>query len=386
MSRPYDIVLFGASGFTGQLITRYLSLHTGAAGIRWAIAGRNRAKLEKIDLPAGGTRPDILLADIEDLASLQKMADQTQVLMSAAGPFNWYGRQVVEACIAAGTHYLDITGEPSFVADIYNNLYQSAVEKGVCVVNCCGFDSIPADYAAWLTARQLPADQPKALWCFVNTNAAFSGGTISTAINALHMETQKQSVKTRLPRHPDAPRIPRKIHFNKDMGAWAIPMPVVDPHIVRRSAYHLPGDYGAAVGYGQFFLRDTFWHLCKTMGSLAVMAVLARFSAGRKWLYKKFSPGTGPDAAQRAASRFAVTCIGTAGTHRVKTVFAGGDPGYDETAKIFSQAALVMVEQVRTGTIKPGVRTPVEALGMDLVDRLRKEGIEIHVSGQHEVD
>ena len=377
MNRPYDIILFGATGFTGQLIARYLSLHAAGEKIRWAVAGRNHAKLAQLELPAEGVAPGIIVADTENKESLLVMAAQTSVLMNAAGPFNWFGRQVVEACIASKTHYLDITGEPSFVAGIYNDLYLKAEENGVCVVNCCGFDSIPADFATWLTARQLPQDVPKALRCFVSTNASFSGGTLTTAIHALHMETQKKSLKTRLPRHPDAPRVPLKIHFNRDMNAWAIPMPVVDPHIVRRSAFRLPADYGAAVGYAQFFVRESFWKMVKMMAPLAAMVVLVRIPACRRWLFKKFSPGTGPDASRRAASRFEVTCIGEAGTLRAKTVFSGGDPGYDETAKMFSQAAFCIVEKMRAGTIKPGVLTPVEALGMPLVDRLRREGLSI---------
>jgi short subunit dehydrogenase-like uncharacterized protein len=377
MNRPYDIILFGATGFTGQLIARYLALHAAGEQIRWAVAGRNRTKLEQLELPAEGVAPGIIVADAADVESIRRMTEQTSVLMNAAGPFNWYGRQVVEACIHSKTHYLDITGEPSFVAGVYNDMFQNAQENGVCVVNCCGFDSIPADFAAWLTARQLPPDVPKSLRCFVSTNASFSGGTLTTAIQALHMEAQKKSLKTRLPRHPDAPRIALKIHFNRDMNAWAIPMPVVDPHIVRRSAFRLPADYGAAVGYGQFFLRSSFWKTVQMMVPLAAMVLLVRIPACRRWLFKKFSPGTGPDAARRTASQFVVTCIGKAGASRAQTVISGGDPGYDETAKMFGQAAFCMVEQMRAGKLKSGVLTPVEALGMLLVERLRREGLQI---------
>lgn len=381
MSRTYDIILFGATGFTGQLIAQYLSLHANAENIRWAVAGRNHEKLKQLELPKGGSTPGMIIADVEDLESLRKMATQTAVLMNAAGPFNWYGRQVVEVCIEAGTHYLDITGEPSFVADIYNNLNENAVKNGVCVVNCCGFDSIPADYAAWLAARELPTELPKTLRSFVRTNAAFSGGTFSTAIHALHMESQKKSIKTRLPRHPDAPKVPRKIHFNRNINAWAIPMPVVDPHIVRRSAYRMPDDYGDAVGYGQFFVRSSFYKMVKTIVPLAVMFYLVRIPACRRWLFRKFRPGTGPDAARRAASKFEVTCIGEAGGHRSKIIFSGGDPGYDETAKMFSQAAFCMLDLQRKGSLKPGVLTPVEAFGMPLAERLRAEGLVIQTVG-----
>ena len=240
MERKYDILLFGASGFTGQLIAAYLADRAASEGIQWAIAGRNRQKLEQLKASLVGQQPDVVVADVDNPESLEQMAAQTRVVMNAVGPFNWYGKGVVKACVEQGAHYLDITGEPSFVADIFLTYGKAAEEKGICIVNCCGFDSIPADYVAWLTAKQLPLEEPKSLRGYIRTNASFSGGTFTTAIHALYMETQQRSVKVKLPRHPSTPRVPLKIHYQKELKAWAIPMPVVDPHIVKRSAYRLP--------------------------------------------------------------------------------------------------------------------------------------------------
>src|SRR5690606_19666046 len=143
------------------------------------------------------------------------------------------------------------TGEPSFVAEIYTGCHLPAKNKGVCVVNCCGFDSIPADFTTWLTAKALPHDKPMTIDGFVRTNAQFSGGTLNTAIEMLYLESKKSSVKYKAPRHADTPKTNLRIHKNKDMNAWAIPMPVVDPHIVKRSIYSLPLDYGYATAYRQ---------------------------------------------------------------------------------------------------------------------------------------
>lgn len=375
MERKYDILLFGASGFTGQLIAAYLADRAASEGIQWAIAGRNRQKLEQLKASLVGQQPDVVVADVDNPESLEQMAAQTRVVMNAVGPFNWYGKGVVKACVEQGAHYLDITGEPSFVADIFLTYGKAAEEKGICIVNCCGFDSIPADYVAWLTAKQLPLEEPKSLRGYIRTNASFSGGTFTTAIHALYMETQQRSVKVKLPRHPSTPRVPLKIHYQKELKAWAIPMPVVDPHIVKRSAYRLPNDYGEAVAYGQFFLRSSLWKVVETVLPVLLTMLLVRFSFFRAWLFRQAPPGTGPDEAMRLRSRFEVVCIGESRNKTVRTVISGGDPGYNETAKMFSEAAFTMVERDNASTLPLGVLTPVEAFGSVLKDRLQRAGI-----------
>jgi short subunit dehydrogenase-like uncharacterized protein len=375
MDKIYDIILFGATGFTGQITAKYLSEHAAKENLTWAIAGRDLDKLNHLSENLPESKPGILTADVNDYQSLCHMTSQGKILMNAAGPFSRYGKSVVLACIESSTHYLDITGEPSFIADIYNNYFEQAVEKNSCVVNCCGFDSIPADYAAWLTAKKLPKNEPKALKAFIRTNATFSGGTLTTAIEALHMETQKKSVKTKIKRHPDAPRLPLKIHFSKEIGAWAIPMPVVDPHIVKRSAHRLPDEYGEAVSYAQFFVRSSLSKVFKTVMPIVAASFLVRFKSFRDKMLQKFKPGTGPSEARRANSKFEVVCYGTSASSQAVTRISGADPGYDETAKMFAQAAFTLADSIKNKTIKYGVLTPVEAFGLPLVDRLKKEGI-----------
>ncbi len=376
MDRQYDIILFGATGFTGALVAKYLADHAKIEHISWAIAGRDSDKLNEIKSGLT-TKPDIVIADVKDADSLNVMASKCKILMNTVGPFNWYGKNVVKACIDHHTHYLDITGEPSFVADVYNSYFQEAENQKSCIVNCCGFDSIPADFAAWLTAKKLPKDEPKSLKGYIRTNATFSGGTLTTAIQALHMEVEKTSIKTKIKRHKDAPKMPLKIHYNKEIKGWGIPMPVVDPHIVKRSAHRLSDDFGVAVSYGQFFVRSSFGKVVKTVFPIVSAMFLVRFKSFRKKMFDKFKPGTGPSEARRAQSKFEVICIGKSTTTEARTIFSGGDPGYNETAKMFSQSAFTLLDLIKSKNIKYGVLTPVEAFGMDLVERLRKEGIRI---------
>lgn len=377
MSKKYDLVLFGATGFTGQIIAAYLSEHAGKEGITWAISGRDVSKLQTLHDSLQESKPGIIVADINDPISLGQLADSATILLNTVGPFNLYGYQVVEACVKTGTHYLDLSGEPAFVHRIYADFNEKAIATQTAIVTCCGFDSIPADYAAWLTAKKLPLNEPKALYGFVRTNAGFSGGTWASAINGIAVAGKKTSKTPGKKKHPLAPPIRLKIHFNKDIKAWAIPMPVVDPHIVKRSAVHLTADYGEAVSYGQFFVRSSFWKVLKTILPLLGLVLGAKISFLRKYLLKRITPGTGPSAEQRKKSKFEVICLGKTATATASTRFAGGDPGYDETAKIFSEAAFCLLNHLQEGTVKYGVLTPVQLFGLPLLSRLKEQGLEI---------
>jgi len=132
MNRKFDIILFGATGFTGKLVAEYLSKHANTENISWAIAGRDTEKLIAVSNTLSENKPAIITADINDVISLRNMVSQTKILMNTVGPFNIYGKDVVTSCIESGTHYLDITGEPSFVADLYNNHFQSAANYKAC--------------------------------------------------------------------------------------------------------------------------------------------------------------------------------------------------------------------------------------------------------------
>jgi short subunit dehydrogenase-like uncharacterized protein len=373
-SKKYDIVLMGATGFTGKLVAKYLSQHADAEAFSWAIAGRSESKLRDLQKCLDASIPEIIVADVKNAASVAEMCCQAHVLMNAAGPFNLYGRIVVDACIQNGTHYTDITGEPSFVSEIYNDYHSKADAEGVCIVNCCGFDSIPADYGVYLTAQKLPASSPKVIKGYMRTNAQFSGGTLTTAVHALYLESLGKSVKTNIPKFPNAPKVKKQIHYNPQLKGWGIPMPVVDPHIVKRSAFRLSDVYGPLT-YVQYFVRSSFGKVVSTVAPIVFAMLMIRFSFFRNWLFAKFPSGSGPDEKTRSSSRFEVIFYGQAGKQRAKTVISGGDPGYTETAKMFSQCAFVLLSKKRIHTIKAGVLTPVEAFGMALVERLQKEGI-----------
>ena len=376
--RKYDIVLLGATGFTGRLTAEYLWKHQHEEKCQIALAGRNKQVLADLFSPVNYPGIFLEICDITDYDAIIQLCLKTKVLMNAAGPFSRHGMKVIKACLETGTHYLDITGEPTFVAEVYSSCHAKAKEKEVCIVNCCGFDSIPADFTTWMTAKALPHDQPIILDGFVRTNAEFSGGTLNTAIEMLYRESKKTSVKYKIPRHPNTPKTSLKIHKNHDIEAWAIPMPVVDPHIVKRSIYSLPLDYGYATAYRQFFVRSSFFKMLKTVVPVALAFLLVKSKVFRDYMLKKYPPGSGPSEQKRKNSFFEFKAIGHSGNVQVSTTMKGGDPGYTETSMMFSQAAFCILNKIKQGDLKSGVCSPVEALGDAMVHRLKKEGISIN--------
>ncbi|OSP41787.1 saccharopine dehydrogenase, partial [Streptomyces sp. 13-12-16] len=181
--RPYDIVLFGATGFVGTLTAEYLAGHA-PAGLRWAIAGRSTEKLERLrDRLPGGAEVGLLRADVSDPASLRALAEHARVVATTVGPYVEYGEELVAACADTGADYVDLTGEPEFVDLTYVRHDARARETGARLVHACGFDSVPHDLGAYFTVRQLPEGVPLTVDGFVTVDAAFSGGTFASALN-----------------------------------------------------------------------------------------------------------------------------------------------------------------------------------------------------------
>ncbi|MGM7446671.1 saccharopine dehydrogenase, partial [Actinospica acidiphila] len=181
--RPYDIVLFGATGFAGTLTAEYLAAHA-PEGLRWAVAGRSERKLEALRerLP-GGEKVGVLRADVSEPATLRALAEQARVVATTVGPYVEYGEELVAACADTGADYADLTGEPEFVDLMYVRHDARARETGARLVHACGFDSVPHDLGAYFTVRQLPEDVPLTVDGYVTADAAFSGGTFASALN-----------------------------------------------------------------------------------------------------------------------------------------------------------------------------------------------------------
>ncbi|MEU9081252.1 saccharopine dehydrogenase NADP-binding domain-containing protein [Streptomyces sp. NPDC048357] len=385
--RPYDVVLFGATGFVGALTAEYLATHA-PAGCRWALAGRDLAKLERLRERLAAIDPTcagvpLLRADAADAGALRELAASTRVLATTVGPYVWYGAELVAACARAGTDYVDLTGEPEFVDRMYVEHDARARETGARLVHACGFDSIPADLGAYFTVRQLPEGVPLTVDGFVRSNALFSGGTLASALTAL--SRGPQTLAAARERRLHEPRLlgrrargpagaPR---FSRETGTWAMPLPTLDPRIVARSAAALER-YGPDFRYRHY---ASVKHLPVAVGGTAALGAtvaLAQVPQARQWLMNRWEPGLGPDAERRARSWFSLRFVGEGGGRRVFTEVSGGDPGYGETAKMLAESALCLAYDALPEAA--GQLTTAVAMGDALVARLQKAGITFRVA------
>lgn len=383
--RPFDILLFGATGFTGGLVAEYFARNVDRNSVKWVLAGRNASKLEAVKQRLVAINPacasvELLQADSDDADSLLKAVSKAKVVVTTVGPFALHGEALVKACVAAGTHYCDITGEPEFVKTVLRNYDAEAKAKGIFILNCCGFDSIPADAGAYFTAMQLPANERKTIRGFVSTNGSFSGGTYASAIGAM-AKLGKASGEPREGGGKSGRKIEQKIHFDKSLQRWALPMPVIDPWMVARTARYRSEVFGDDFAYAQFLSLRSLPQLIGLLAVVGGMAAGAQLQPVREMMLNYRKSGEGPDQATRDKSYFKVTFLGESETKQVKTQVSGGDPGYTETSKMLSETALLLLEHAGKLPLKGGVLTPAGALGHLLIERLQAKGIRFEVTG-----
>ncbi|GHA76882.1 saccharopine dehydrogenase family protein [Streptomyces termitum] len=386
-ARPYDVVLYGATGFVGALTAEYLAGHA-PAGCRWALAGRSYDRLAALRDRLAAGRPHLaelplLVADSADPDSLRELAASARVVATTVGPYVWYGEPLVAACAEAGTDYLDLTGEAEFVDRVYVRHDARARETGARIVHACGFDSVPHDLGVLFTVRQLPEDVPLRIDGFVRAGAVFSGGTFASALTAFGRG--RQTAAAARERRLHAPRLvgrraraplgaPR---FSAETGTWALPLPTLDPRVVARSAAAL-GRYGPDFRYRHYASVKT---LPMALGGTAVLGATvtaAQLPFVRNWLMDRYAAGSGPSAERRARSWFTVRFVGEGGGRRVLTEVSGGDPGYDETAKMLAESALCLAHDRLPATA--GQVTTAVAMGDALTARLRAAGLRFRVA------
>jgi short subunit dehydrogenase-like uncharacterized protein len=382
--RHYDLALFGATGFTGGLTARYLAEH-GPEGLRWALVGRNRGKLEAVRSSLDSLRgpgvpaPELLVADAADSAALKEVAGAAKVVVTTVGPYALYGEPLVAACAAAGTDYVDLTGEPEFVDRMWLGYHHKARESGARLVHCCGFDSIPHDLGAYFTIKQLPEGVPLTVNGYVRTGAKFSGGTFVSAINGFGRARQTVSVARQRRQAEERPS-GRKIHSasprprrDEELGGWVVPLPTIDGSIVRRSAASLER-YGPDFTYGHNAVAKHLASVAATAGGVGTALLLAQLSPTRNLLLKAFpSPGEGPSEEVRAESWFKIVFVGEGGGKRVVTEVSGGDPGYGETSKMLAESGLCLAFDELPESA--GQVTTAAAMGDALQSRLQTAGI-----------
>lgn len=384
--RDFDVVLHGATGFVGELTAHYLAEHA-PKDLRWAMAGRNADKLDAVRADLAASNPHLkdlplLHADSADQASLDALAQSTRVLLTTVGPYALHGEPLVRACAEHGTDYADLTGEPSFVDDMYVKYDAKAKATGARLIHCAGFDSIPADLGAYFTVLQLPENVPIKVQSRMRAAFRPSGGTFHSALHGFgHAKDTLTAARRRgkVEPKPVGRRVGKAITpFGRDgeMGAWVAPLPTIDQFIVERSAAALDR-YGPDFRYGNHYAAKHLSTVVLGTAGVAGVFTLAQIPPLRKAMMKKIPPGTGPSPERRAQNWFRVEFVGEGGGKHVRTAISGGDGGYDETAKMLAEVALALVYDDLPD--RSGQLTPVAAVGDALLERLPAAGIKLEV-------
>ncbi len=381
--REFDVILYGATGFTGRQTVAYFSKHAPPA-LRWAIAGRNQAKLEA--LQAG---VPIITAGGNDQAQVDAMAARTRVVLTTAGPYALYGSCIVDACVRFRTHYVDITGEVVWVRDLIEKYHARAKAEGTRIIPLCGFDSAPADIGVWLLREALGNSLVEAKGFFQAGGGAPNGGTIASAqvtYSSGAAETGRDLflLSPGMDREPHTlERDPGGIHFDRDVNLWAAPFPmsIIDTRVVRRSNWLL----GTDVAYQEYvFFEGRLPALKAAAAALAtsLFYTALRTPAVRNYLARKFAAGEGPSAQAMDNGWFRCRMWGRAADGRTAAaeMYGTGDPANRITVKCLCESAFALACNEAELPPHAGVVTPSVGLGNVLVSRLRDAGIDITAS------
>ncbi len=393
MDREFDVIVWGASGFTGRLVAEYLNERYGLGGsVAWAIAGRNQGKLDAVRQEIGAPGLSTILADGNDEASLAAMAERARVICTTVGPYALYGSRLVAACVSRGTHYCDLTGEVHWMRRMIDNHHLSAQQAGVRIVHTCGFDSIPSDIGVLCVQREMKSRHGEVATEVKSRvrgmRGGFSGGTVASMLNMMEESEMDPGVREVMndpyglnpagERHGlDGPEhsVPE---YDPDFGAWTTPfvMAAINTKVVRRSNALSGYAYGRDFRYDEAMLTGFGpWGFplaaAMSVGSTAFNAA-AEVSALRGLLARVLpEPGEGPSAAARERGFFDIEMLGKSRRSgaRVKVRVRGDrDPGYGSTSRMLGESAVCLArDDLETPT---GVLTPAVAMGEALIGRL----------------
>ncbi len=412
-ARSFDVVLFGATGFTGRLVAEYVAKHY-ARDLVWAIAGRNRAKLEAVRMDLARIEPglaslEILVADSADLGSLEAVARSTRVVCTTVGPYATHGGPLVNACAMHGTDYCDLTGEVPFIRRSIDENHARAEATQARIVHSTGFDSIPSDLGVWMLHEHLREHHGRSLarasfFCGP-TKGGMSGGTIASMMELMDAAGRDRELR-RLVADPyallpdrtkdrggegrDRPRV----HFDKELGEWTAPfvMSAINTRVVRRSNALLGFPYGRDFRYEETMSLGRgpagFARAAGLTAGLGAFVAAAASGPGRSVLKRALpAPGEGPSKEQRETGFFKIRLLGESDpgpdgrTVRVEGWVEGtSDPGYGETAKMITEAAVCLAKDETKLPARFGVLTPASAMGSVLIERLRAAGMVFRVA------
>lgn len=399
-TREFDIVLVGATGFTGQLLAQQLAR---TAGLRWALAGRNPTKLAAVlaelpvGLPAHAPAPTMIVADAHDRPSLDALANRTRVVVSTVGPYAQHGSDLVAACAVTGTHYCDLTGEVHWVRAMIDAHHAQAQKTGARIVHCCGFDSMPADLSCWLLQRELrtrgaaPATDVRGY--YLDVLGGVSGGTVASMRGIVQAAAKDRSLR-RLLVDPYSLVPGRAGHSRQTELGFAVDrdehvvtapfvMAAINTRVVYRSNALQADAYGRDFRYHEalafpLHARGLVNAAAMTAGVFALPVALAVPALSKLLDGKLPKSGEGPSERARQRGHYTLQVRSTSNAAPMVTFHDDADPGYGSTAKMLAAAATCLAFDSLDS--QPGVITPAVAMGQALVDRLLAAGLTITVA------
>ena len=394
--RDLDLIVYGATGYTGRLVAAAVAARA-PAGLRWALAGRDRAKLARI---RDEIAPDaeILVADAHDSDALEAMARRTRAVVTTVGPYARYGTPLQVACAEAGTHAADLTGEPLWMRETIDLLHDRARTTGARLVHACGFDSVPSDLGVLAVqeaaTRRYGRPCRRIVHAFGPMNGGVSGGTLASGLETLNLVARDPRAGRALG-DPDLlapggapspdPLGPAWPQRHAHLDGWTAPfaMAAINAKVVRRSRQLLGEPWGEDVAYLER-LRAATWARAAAVGLGGALGVALLRAAPIRALAHRLVPasGQGPSATVRERGFFRTTLIGHVDADTppsIGRVEGRGDPGYAATARMLAETGLLLaLDEV---PVEGGVLTPAVAGGRRLIERLREVDVRIEVEG-----
>ncbi|KAI5101946.1 saccharopine dehydrogenase a [Silurus meridionalis] len=418
-SRPYQLIVFGASGFTGRYVVEEVarsSAEVSGGDLKWAIAGRSRDKLEKVleetaqqlGKPELQSEVEIIVADVSETDSLVAMCKLGHIILNCVGPYRFYGEPVVKACVENGAHCVDISGEPQYLESMQLDYDGAAAEGGVYIIGSCGFDSIPADMGVIYTRDHFKGTLT-AVESFLTASSGPEGGCIhdgtwQSAVYGLADRNKLNSLRKKFNHKPLAvvgTKIKRRgvLFYSNELQQYAIPFMGTDPSVVKRTQRYLSEEYQETpVQYGAYAGIGGISSVIKILFAGLIFSLLVKFSFGRSLLIKFpefFSFGyfskAGPTRKQMEGSSFRFAFFGEGYTEgqdpsqgkpnaKIRTLVQGPEAGYVATPIAMVQAALTILNEPESLPKKGGVYTPGAAFARTtLIERLEKHGIHFSV-------
>lgn len=392
--KKFDVIVWGATGFTGKWVAKHLFTNYPQAKLRWAIAGRNAEKMDEVREFVGDKDSSVqgLLADSNDIDSLRNLVAQTKVIISTVGPYTLYGSKLVQACAESGTHYVDLTGEPPWIRRMIDAHSDAAKKSGAKIIHCCGFDSIPSDMGNFFIQSQAqqkfgqPLKSVKAVVTKMKGGA--SGGTIHSGFEVMKEAMADKGVRKLLAnpyglnpdmgfKGPDKPDQTSAV-YDKKMKTWTAPfvMGAINMRVVRRSNALAGFPYGEDNTYAESLATsDGFGGRAKALGIASAFMVFAGVAVtrpGRALLSKMLpSQGEGPNVDPENPGFYEIEFHGETADGQAISAQVNGDsdPGYGSTSKMLAESAVCLA--LDTLEVEGGFWTPASAMGDALLDRLQ---------------